>query len=45
MQATEYKIGLIGHTNTGKTTFIRQLLYGINGNNNKPTITADPQIW
>jgi len=41
MQAIEYKIGLIGHTNTGKTSFIRQLLYGINGNNNKPTIGVD----
>ena len=40
MQAIEYKIGLIGHTKTGKTSFIRSLLYGGVGNN---LITMNPK--
>ena len=28
MQATEFKVTLIGNTNTGKTAFLQKLLYG-----------------
>ena len=40
MQAIEYKIALIGHSNTGKTSFVKNLLYGL-CNNMKPTIGVD----
>jgi small GTP-binding protein len=40
MQAINYKIALIGHTKTGKTSFIKNLLHGVY-NNTKPTIGVE----
>lgn len=40
MQAIEYKIALIGHSNTGKTSFVKNLLYGLY-NDMKPTLGVD----
>ena len=40
MQAINYKIALVGHTKTGKTSFIKNLLHGFY-NNIKPTLGVD----